>query len=593
MNTRNIFIIAAALLLIAASCQSVLEEQVQEEPKVTDEIVEDDGDTKIQAPDITAAQEGDNPSKSVLEVDGDGVGTIYWTPADEINVFYGTTSTHYVSQNTVNATTAVFSTTDIIGSTESASESIWGLYPYNPSATCSGSAVTTTLPATQYGVPGTFDDDLFITLAHNNSTALKFYNVCGGIKFSLSRDDITSITFRGNNKEDIAGDISLDFVDGLPNVSVTSGVKEITLTPKAGGTFASGENYYIILLPSSLTGGFTMIFSTSTDEVGTFSYTDKAVTIKRSSFGKKALIDTYASFEPVSHIHRNQITYTSTDHNVVTPYNPDAFGANIISNTYSDGVDGYGTIEFDDDISAIGANAFKNCSTLKTIEIPQGISSIGDYAFYCCHYLTTAEIPDGVTSIGARAFMQCNRLPSINIPYGVTSIGEWAFYSATNQAPTPFDLIIPDSVTSIGAKAFYYLTGLGSVVLPNGITSIESELFCGCRKLTTVVIPEGISSIGDSAFYLCEALTSITLPSSLTYIGEAVFGLDSNLTSCSILATTPPQVPLPPPQLPEHVVEVFFYCNDFTIYVPAESVDAYKAAYGWSIYSSKIQAIQN
>ena len=247
----------------------------------------------VVAPDITAVQEPQ--TKTLLEVDGEGIGTIYWKPADEINVFYGTTSTHYVSQNDANATTAVFTTTDIIGISEGAATNIWGLYPYNSSATCTGAAVTTTLPATQYGVPGTFDDDLFITLAHNNSTALTFYNVCGGIKFSLSRDDITSITFRGNNNEDIAGDITLDFVNDLPHVSVTSGQKEITLTPKAGGTFDSGEYYYIIALPGTLSGGFTMTFETDT-EIGTFNYTSKAVTIRRSIFSKKDSIDGYASF---------------------------------------------------------------------------------------------------------------------------------------------------------------------------------------------------------------------------------------------------------------------------------------------------------
>lgn len=289
MKTNKSFVIAATVLLLAA-CQS-------KEISITLDEVNDEQNVEagIPAPDITAVQEDGNNTKSTLEVDGLGVGTIYWTPADEINVFYGTTSTHYVSQNAVNATTAVFTTTDIIGISEGASENIWGLYPYNSTATCTGTAVTTTLPATQYGVPGSFDDDLYITLAHNNSTALTFYNVCGGIKFSLSRDDITSITFRGNNNEDIAGDVTLAFSAGLPTVSVTSGVKEITLTPKAGGTFDSGEYYYIIALPGALSGGFTMTFETDT-QIGTFNYTAKAVTIKRSIFSKKDEIDGYASF---------------------------------------------------------------------------------------------------------------------------------------------------------------------------------------------------------------------------------------------------------------------------------------------------------
>ena len=248
------------------------------------------------APEIIALTEMQPDTKTLVEVDGEGEGTIYWTPADEINIFYGTTGTHYTSQNAENATTAVFRTTDIIGITESASTSIWGLYPYNAGAVCTGSAVTTTLPAAQYGVPGTFDDDLFITLAHSNTNNLKFYNVCGGIKFSLSRNDVNAITFRGNNNEDLAGDVSLSFVDGLPKATVTNGLKEITLTPKGGGTFAKDVNYYIVAFPCTLSQGFTMTFRTSGGSVGTFRYDDKPVTLKRSVFSRKADIDTYATF---------------------------------------------------------------------------------------------------------------------------------------------------------------------------------------------------------------------------------------------------------------------------------------------------------
>lgn len=279
---RIILIINAALAAFAAmsSCQT----NVTVESPI------------VKAPEIVASLETGIGSKSMISVDGEGVGTIYWTPSDDINVFYGTTSTKYTSRNTENALTAVFRTNDIIGSTESASDNIWGLYPYDDDAVCDGTAVTTTIPSTQYGVPDTFDDDLFPTLAHSETNALKFYNVCGGIKFSLSRDDITEITFRGNNSEDLAGSVSLTFTNNLPAASVVSGEKEITLLPKTGPTFAASTNYYLVLLPGMLSNGFTMTFLTSDGSTGTFNYTTSAVTIKRSVFSRKADIDSYATF---------------------------------------------------------------------------------------------------------------------------------------------------------------------------------------------------------------------------------------------------------------------------------------------------------
>ena len=254
---------------------------------------------EIPAPDITADVEVRPDTRTLITVDQQGEGTIWWMPADEINIFYGTTGTHYTSQNAANATTAIFRTTDVIGSTESASANIWGLYPYNGNAMCDGTSVSTTLPAAQRGVPDTFDDDLYITLAHSTSTRIKFYNVCGGVKFSLSRADITSVTFTGNNNEDLAGDVSLTFENGLPKATVVNGQKTITVTPKTGSTFTPGANYYIVALPGTLSQGFTMTFTTTGGTVATFNYTTGPVTITRSVFSRKANIDTYASFGPL------------------------------------------------------------------------------------------------------------------------------------------------------------------------------------------------------------------------------------------------------------------------------------------------------
>lgn len=283
--------ILAAVLAIAASC-SVNET----EPEF------------VKAPNMFGLTEGEQATKTAITVDGEGVGTILWKPADNINVFFGTTSVRYYSTNEVDATTVVFETSAMLGSTESASDNKWGLYPYDASAICDGSSVTTTIPADQQCVPETFGNNLFPMIAHTSTNELHFKNVCGGIKFSLSRDDIQSITFRGNNNEDIVGQVQLTF-DGEDNpvASVVAGEKTITLTPSTGTTFVSGTNYYLVMLPTVLSGGFTMTFDADT-EIGTFEYTAKSIEIKRSIFAKKADIDTYAVFVekiigPVQNMH--------------------------------------------------------------------------------------------------------------------------------------------------------------------------------------------------------------------------------------------------------------------------------------------------
>lgn len=164
-------------------------------------------------------------------------------------------------------------------------------------------------------------------------------------------------------------------------------------------------------------------------------------------------------------------------------------------------------------------------------------------------------IGDCVTSIGNYAFQGCSGLTSIDIPSGITSIGDNAFENC--RGFTSVD--IPSSVTSIGDNAFKNCRSLTSVDIPSGVTSIGNGTFNQCRSLTSVDILSGVTSIGGGAFYYCSGLTSVT-----------------------VRATTPPTLG----------TNVFLSThNSLVIYVPSESVNAYKTATNWSTYASRIQAI--
>ena len=190
-----------------------------------------------------------------------------------------------------------------------------------------------------------------------------------------------------------------------------------------------------------------------------------------------------------------------------------------------------------------------------SLNIPYGTTKIGDYVFYSCSKLASVTIPNSVTEIGERAFSLCSGLTSVTIPNSVTVISDRAFQNCTGLT----SVIIPDSVTSIGEYAFYYCSGLTSVTIPNSVTVISDYVFYNCVKLTSVEIPNSVTVIGYYAFENCSRLTSVI-----------------------IQATTPPIL---------RSKSAFDSTNNCPIYVPAESVDAYKTATNWSSLADRISAI--
>lgn len=140
---------------------------------------------------------------------------------------------------------------------------------------------------------------------------------------------------------------------------------------------------------------------------------------------------------------------------------------------------------------------------------------------------------------------------------GVTSIKNSAFVGCSSLASAT----IPDSVTTIGSYAFEGCASLTSVTIGNGVTSIDSYAFRNCSSLASVTIGSGVTSIGDYAFEYCKKLTSITiLPTTPPTLGSSIF---SNISSSAVIT------------------------------VPKGTLDAYKAASGWSAYASKMVEAAN
>ena len=247
---------------------------------------------------ITAYQEGSQDTRTSLV---DGGTQVFWEYGDNITVFYEGKGSEFKSLitdlNNLYSYAAFSGTLENfpIGSSNVSDKKIWGLYPSNANATSDGNSVTTTLPNDQVGKPGSFFKRSQITLACANSFSLPFYNVTGGVRFSVTQSGIRSVILEGNNGENLAGTVKIAFEGGVPVVkSVTNGSKAITLTAPRGDYFKTGEWYYIVALPGTLSNGFKMTFRKD-KETGVYQ-SSSAVSIKRGVFGQVAKIDQNVTF---------------------------------------------------------------------------------------------------------------------------------------------------------------------------------------------------------------------------------------------------------------------------------------------------------
>lgn len=308
-----------------------------------------------------------------------------------------------------------------------------------------------------------------------------------------------------------------------------------------------------------------------------------------------------------------------------------------------------------DSVTNIGNKAFENCEKLTAITIPSGVTTIGEDAFYNCSGVTdvwlypqvpptlsgettfdnlspngyTMHVPCLIAYSNARGWREyaghmqeygsgcdaaliasytdhnihtvmCGDLSGTtltqnnvrsgqesftlinNVGIGdcVTAIGNSAFMSCASLT----SINIPSGVTSIGQNAFNGCTSLTNIVIPSGVTSIGYRSFYGCSNLTDITISDSSNYqyIGNQAFYNCTSLTSCTIGSGVTSIGTQAFSDCYNIAIMTINRTYPPQIQY----------DTFAYTNNFPIYVPCQSVNAYKTADNWRSYASRIRGIE-
>ncbi len=291
--------------------------------------------------------------------------------------------------------------------------------------------------------------------------------------------------------------------------------------------------------------------------------------------------------------------------------------------------------------------AFLQCTGLTSVSLPNTLEKI-NMTFYECTALTSITIPESVTTLNPDAFAYCSGLQAIYCKSyrSVPSMGSTKFNhisaSLPIYVPTPLlsdyrtqwsgmtniqpdlffagglyysidpakqnatvvqhpdgvgeynplvNVTIPEaieaygqtfSVDTIGKDAFYGCDELESITMPNSIVSIEEYAFYNCSAVKKFIIPGNVTFIGQRAFWDCKEMTSLAIYGNVATIGDYAFRNCSKIASITCEAATPPTC-------------IYQCLNSVTktipLYVPSESVNAYKNATEWKDFTNIKQLI--
>ena len=317
-------------------------------------------------------------------------------------------------------------------------------------------------------------------------------------------------------------------------------------------------------------------------------------------------------------------------------------GVTSIPDHSFDGCSTITSVFIPESVTSIGNYAFYICRNLESVSFPNSLVTIGDCAFGGCTKLTTIDIPKSVTAIGRVAFYRCSSLTEINVEegnpvYDCRNNCNAIIETNTNRLVSGCaNTTIPNSVTCIGEGAFGFCSGLRSIIIPDGVKSVEGFAFQSCTNLESITIPPSLTYFGGDVFIQCDQLksvhisdfnawcnieykkisntqnplyyahhlylngneltqvtipkeitkinkfafqgcnlSSVKIPNTITSIGDYAFNRCNSLVNVSVEKETPLDINS----------NTFSNRENITLYVPAGSIAAYKAANYWKDFN--------
>lgn len=283
-----------------------------------------------------------------------------------------------------------------------------------------------------------------------------------------------------------------------------------------------------------------------------------------------------------------------------------------------------------------GATIVKYLGNETSVTVPasidgQAITSVGEFAFMESPNVLNITLSEGITTLEDYSLMGINRLRSLTLPKSLKTVGtatrnttivdniyvfsldSWlgieytgitVLANASNlyiikgaqpqvsEAVTKYtfnescplkkgafsgikNLTSADlkGCTEITTGAFSNCTNLSDVVYSDNLVSIGEGAFTG-TALKSVIFPESLQTIGSQAYSDCKGIQQIWMGRNLTSIGDGAFSAIADNVPITAAGTTPATGGAK--AFPKKIKS----SND--LFVPEESVDAYKTAWGFS-----------
>ena len=294
------------------------------------------------------------------------------------------------------------------------------------------------------------------------------------------------------------------------------------------------------------------------------------------------------------------------------------------------------TVTIPSSVSCIEQTAFRECKRLTTVSF-QDNSALTKFennensiygTFYGCTSLSKVELPAALTDLGSGTFYGCTSLSEIVIPKAVKRIGQSAFFGSGLTKVT-----IPDAVSSIDKQAFYECKKLEEIHLGRDLESLHLTSFMGCPSIKKIssstsaylssddnlflmsrdgevmlfatanevesyAFPKSVKGltlkkIGALLFGLSNSIKTVSLPATVEVIGAKSLWSKCGISTLYSKAATPPQLMWTDPVIDSSIGGwIVGESRDplpslCTFYVPAESLEAYKAAWNKYGYSSR------